>query len=43
MNNRFLVLELCEAAIDDYIRKPYMADNMPSDCEALHQMVSGVQ
>jgi serine/threonine protein kinase len=43
MNNRFLVLELCEATIDDYIRRRYMADNMPSDCDALHQMASGVQ
>lgn len=41
-SNRFLVLELCEATVDDYIRRRYMAD-MPSDCEALYQMASGVQ
>lgn len=38
---RFLVLELCEATLHDYIRRRYVGD-MPPDPNALHQMASGL-
>ncbi|KAI9561073.1 hypothetical protein GHT06_012029 [Daphnia sinensis] len=38
---KFLVLELCEATLHDYIRRRYVGD-MPPDPNALHQMASGL-